>query len=81
MHLYDRLKVCRTLHQSMRDYFTTIQTACDSLANCGHPIEEMQLIYIFLNGVKGQYDNVVVVIHASQNPYDIVSVILAFLDV
>lgn len=31
-------------------------------------------ISIILNGVKGQYDNVVSVIHASRNPYDIASV-------
>lgn len=41
MHLYDRLKAIKLVHQSMRDYLTEIQTTCDNLASCGHLIEEM----------------------------------------
>lgn len=64
----------------MREYLTEIQLVCDSLAGCGHPIEEMQQISIILNGVKGQYDNVVSVIHASRNPYDLASITSVLLD-
>lgn len=74
MHLYDHLKVQKLSDQSMRDYLTNIQSVCDILASCGHPIEEMQHMSIILNGAKGQYDNVIAVIHASRNPYDIASV-------
>lgn len=58
----------------MREYLTDIQLICDSPARCGHPVEEMQQISIILNGVKGQYDRVVSVIHASRNPYDLASI-------
>lgn len=44
------------------------------LARCGHPIEEILQISIALNNGKWQYDNVIVGIHDSRNPYDIVSV-------
>lgn len=44
MHLYDSLKVQKVMDQSMHDYLTNIQFVCGSLASCGHPIEEMQLI-------------------------------------
>lgn len=64
----------------MCDYITTIQFACDSLASCGHLIEEMQHISIFLKGVKVQYDHVISVIHASRNSYDIASVSSVLLD-
>lgn len=57
----------------MCDYLTTIQSACDSLTSYSHPIEEMKHIFIVLNGVKGQCDNVIVVIHANRNLYDIAS--------
>lgn len=57
----------------MREYLTEIQL-CDSLAGFGNPIEEMQHISIIINGVRGQYDNVVDVIHASRNTYDLSSI-------
>lgn len=59
---------------------TEIQTICDSLASCSPPIEQMQHIYIILNGVKGRFDNIIDVIHAIQYPYDIVSVSSVLLD-
>lgn len=74
MSLYDRLKVRKLPHQLMHDYLIEIQYTCDNLASYCHPIEEIQQISIILNGVKGQYDDVVVVIHASRNPYEIASV-------
>lgn len=77
-----RLKVRRILHQSIRDFLTTILSARDSLANaiqCGHLIEQTQQISIILTGVKGQYDSIVFVIHAICNPYDIESVSLVLL--
>lgn len=40
----------------------------------------MEHIYIILNGVKDQFDNIIVVMHASQNPYDITSVSYVLLD-
>lgn len=81
MSLYDRLKVRKLLNLSMRDYLIEIQLTCDSLASCGHPIEDMQQISIILNGVKWQYDSVVSVIHASKNPHDIASITSIILDV
>lgn len=48
--------------------------------SCGHLIEEMQQISIILNGVKGQYDSIISVIHVSRNPYDIGSVNSVLLD-
>lgn len=65
----------------MRYYLTTIQPACDSLASCCHLIEEIQHISIVLSGVKGEYYNVIVVIHASKNPYYIAYVSSVLLDV
>lgn len=73
MSHYDQLKVYKLMNQSMHDYLIYIKSTRDCLANCGHPIEEMKQISIILNGVKGQYDNVVFVIHMSHNPYDIAS--------
>lgn len=55
----------------MFDSLTEIQTTYDSLASRGHPIEEMQHTSIILNGIKGQFDNVIVVIHARRKPYEI----------
>lgn len=55
----------------MRDYLIEIQLVSDSLSGCGHPIEEMHQISIILDGVKGNYGNVVSIIHASRNPYDL----------
>lgn len=81
IHLYDLLKPCKLVYQSMCDYLTEIQTTCDSLANYGHPIKEMQQISIILNGVKGQFDNIIVVIHVSRNPYDIALVSSVLSDV
>lgn len=78
--LYGRLKACKLVHQSMQDYLTEIQTTCDSLANSGHPISEMQQISIVLNGVKGQSDNIIDVIHTNRNPNDITSVSFVLLD-
>lgn len=40
----------------------------------------MHQISIILNEVKGQFDNVIVVIHASQNLYDIASMNSVLLD-
>lgn len=74
MNLYDRLKVQKLFKQFMWGYITEIQLICDSLAGCGHFIEEMQHIYIILNGVKSQYINVVSIIHVSWNPYDLASI-------
>lgn len=65
----------------MSEYLKDIKTTCDSLASCGYPIEEMRQISIILNGVKGQFDNVVIVIHARCNPYDIAYVTSVLLDV
>lgn len=42
MHLYDRLKARKFVHQSMRDYETEIHTAYDCLSSCCHPISQMQ---------------------------------------
>lgn len=69
MNLYDCLKVRKLFNQSMSEYLTEIQLICNRLTGCGHPIEEMQQISIILNRVKGQYDNVVSVIHVNQNTY------------
>lgn len=69
MHLY-RLKAHKLVLETMHDYLTEIRTTCDSLANYGRPIEEMQQTSIIPNGLKGQYENVIVVIHASKNPSD-----------
>lgn len=41
----------------------------------------MQQISIILNGVKGQFDSVVSVIHASRNHYDLTSIRSILLDV
>lgn len=60
----------------MREYLTEIKLVCDSLAGCGHPIEKMQQINIILNGVKGQFDNVISVIHVSRNPIASISSVL-----
>lgn len=65
----------------MHDYLTKIKLICDSLVCCDHPIEDMQHISIIVNGLKGQYDNVVYVIHASRNLYDLVSISYVLLDV
>lgn len=81
MNLYDRLNLRKLYNQFMREYLTDIQLVYDSLAGCGHPIEEMQHISIILNGVKGQFDNVVFVIHFSRNPYDLASINSVLLDV
>lgn len=72
--LYDCLKVCKLMTQSMRDYLTGIKSTCDDIASCGHPIDEMQPISITLNGVKGTFGSIVCVIHASRNSYDLTSV-------
>lgn len=61
------------LHQ----VFSSSSPTCIS---CGHSIEEIQHILIILNGVKGQYDTVVLVIHSSRNPYDLASVSFVLLD-
>lgn len=60
MHLYDQLKARKLVHQSIREYLTYIQTTCDSLVSCGHPIYEMEQIFTILNGVKCLFDNVIV---------------------
>lgn len=65
----------------MREYLAEIQLICDSLAGCAHPIVEMQQISIILNGVKGQYDSIISVIHASRNPYHLAYISLVLLDV
>lgn len=80
MHLYDRLKDRKLVHQATHDYLTESQTTCDSLASFGYPIEAMHQISIILNGVKGQFDSVVAIIHASKNPYTIASVSFVLLD-
>lgn len=80
MHLYDHLKARKLIHQSMRDYLNYIQTTCDSLDLCGHPIQEMQWILIILNGVRGQFGNVISVIHDNRNLYDITYVSSVLLD-
>lgn len=80
MNLYDRLKLCKLPHLFMRNYLTDIQSTSDSLVSCGHPIEEIQQISIILNGVKGQFDHIVVVIHTNQNPYDIYFICYVLLD-
>lgn len=81
MDMYDILKVIKLVQQSTREYLTEIQITCDSLASCEHPIKEIQQISIILNEVKGQFNNVIVVIHTSRNPYDIVSVSFVLLDI
>lgn len=68
------LRFGRFLKQSMRDYLTIVKSSCDNLSSFRHPIEEMQQISIVLNRVKGQFDNVIYVIHASTNPYHMASV-------
>lgn len=65
----------------MGEYLTDIQITCNSLFSCGHPIEEMQKTSIILNGVKCQFDNVIVVIHAIRKPYVIAFVSSVLLDV
>lgn len=65
----------------MREYLIEIQPSCDSLAGYVHPIELMQKISTIVNEVKGQYDNVVYVIHSSRNPYDLASISSVLLDV
>lgn len=40
----------------------------------------MKHISIVLNGVKGQFDNMISVIHASRKPYDLASVSSVLLD-
>lgn len=80
MNLYDILKVRKLFHQTTRDYHVEIQFTWYSLTSCGHRTKDMQHIYNILNGVKGQYDNVVSVIHASNNPYEIASVCFVLLD-
>lgn len=80
MHKYERLKARKLVHQPMRDYLTEIQTTCDSLASCGYPISQMQQISIIINIVKGQFDNIIVVIHATRNPYDVALVSSVLLD-
>lgn len=74
MHLYDRLKSRKLIHESMHEDLNDIQTVCDILVSCEHPIEEMRHILIILNGVKDQFDNAIAVIHGSRNLYDIASV-------
>lgn len=64
----------------MREYLTDFQLIGDSLAGCGHPIEDMQHISNILNGVKEQYDNVDLVIYASRNLYDLPIVSSVLLD-
>lgn len=64
----------------MREYLTELQLIFDSSAGCGHPIEEMQWISIILNEVKEQYDNVVSIINASMNHYDLASISSTLLD-
>lgn len=44
--------------------------------SCGEPIDEMHQISIILNGLIGQYGNVVAVIHVTRNPYYLTSVSL-----
>lgn len=78
MHMYGLLKTHKLVDQTMHDYLTDIQTTFDSLDNCGHPISEMQQISSVLNGVKGQFDNIIVVIYASINSYDIASVVMFY---
>lgn len=70
MSLFGILKPRKMITQPIRDYLADIQSTCDRLASCGQPIDEMQQITIILYGVKGQFDNVVLVIHASRNSYD-----------
>lgn len=79
MNIHDRLKVRKLFNQSMREYLTNIQLICDIPAGCGLPIKEMQQTSIILNGVKVQYNNVVFVIHANWNPYDLASISSVFL--
>lgn len=80
MDLYDRLKVRKLYNQSMTEYLIDIQLVYDNLAECEHLIEEMQQIFIILNGVKWQYDNVVSIIHASRNPSDLASISSILID-
>lgn len=74
INLYDRFAIHILPHQSMHDYLIDMQTICDIFARSGHPFEEMQQVSIILNEDKGKFDNVVVVIHGSWNPYDIASI-------
>lgn len=80
MSLYGRLNTHKLVAQSLREYLIDIQYTCDSLAICGHPINERQQIPIILDGVTSQFDNVVSVIHASRNPYDLASITFILLD-
>lgn len=43
-------------------------------------LRKMQQISIIINDVKGQFDNVIVVIYVSRNPYDIAYVNFVLLD-
>lgn len=65
MSLYGHLKTRKLVTQSLHDYLVDIQSTCDSLASCGHPIDEMQQISIILDEVKGHFNNMVYMIHAS----------------
>lgn len=80
MSLFGRLKARKLITGHVHDYPADIQSTCDSHASCGHPIDEMRQISIILDGVNGQFDNVVSIIHASRNPYDLAYVSSVLMD-
>lgn len=65
MSLFNHVKVWKFIHQAVRDYLDDMQSACDNVASCDRSIDKLWLISITSNGVKGQYDNILVVIYVS----------------
>lgn len=49
MLLYDRLKVRKLQHQSMRYYLIDIQTTCDCLTSFGHLIDIVYVISVLID--------------------------------
>lgn len=80
MHLHCRLRTQKHRDQSMREYLSCIQSICDGVGSCGHPVSETMHISTILSGLTSEYDNVVAVITTSRQPYDLQSVSTVLFD-
>ncbi|GMI89537.1 hypothetical protein HRI_002623000 [Hibiscus trionum] len=71
MHLHCSLKSLRKRDQSMKEYLAQIQSICDSLAACSHPLSDTMHISAILSGLPPEYELVVAVITSSKQLYKI----------
>ncbi|MFQ6659419.1 hypothetical protein Gotur_028323, partial [Gossypium turneri] len=70
----------RALHSQQKDFLMKIKSYCDSLASYVEVTTEHEHVIAILNGLPPDYKSVIMIITASQVPYNVQGVTTILLD-